>query len=286
MTEEIITTITPDVRGQVRQILDSAAQVVIGAGWGLSYAAGTPAPDAPLAAEFAMLRQAGIETYAQAEAALTVKDERFWGYWFRRIQQLRFNRPHSKLHDALLTLVEDKDYMVLTTAIDGLFYKSHVDTQRVYPLCGDLSRLQCAQDCCGETYSVLPYLRQALPRIDKQTLALPIDFIPRCPHCGAVMVPNISSMAHFCNDYYNQQARRLNHYLYHLPGALVLLEAGVGYSEPNQIRFPFEFVTDSRDNVTLIRINDRYPLCAEENRAKAICIGMDIADALPALAGQ
>ena len=81
--------------------------------------------------------------------------------------------------------------------------------------------------------------------------------------------------------HYQEQARLVNHYLRGTEaGPLVLFEVGVGYSEPNLIRFPFEFLTESRSDVTLIRINDRYPLCAEENRAKAICIGLDAAQAL------
>lgn len=228
-----------------------------------------------------------MATYAQAEAALETSDERYWGYWFRRIKELRFTMGRSAVYDDLLALVAGKDYAVITSTVDGLFYKSSFEEQRVYPVQGDLSRLQCAQGCTAETYSVLPYLRKALSAIDDGTLVLPEALRPRCPHCGAALAPNISSTPHFCHAPYQEQARLVNHYLRDTEaGPLVLLEVGVGYSEPNLIRFPFEFLTESRQDVTLIRINDRYPLCAEENRTKAICIGLDAAQALHDLAAR
>lgn len=282
-----ITMITPEVRTQVQAVLAEAGRMVIGAGWGLSYAAGLAGPDTALSEAFAPLKEAGLATYAQAEAALETSDERYWGYWFRRIKELRFTMGRSAVYDDLLALVADKDYAVITSTVDGLFYKSSFEERRIYPVQGDLSRLQCAQGCTAETYSVLPYLRKALSAIDDETLVLPEALRPRCPHCGAALAPNISSTPHFCHAPYQEQARLVNHYLRDTEaGPLVLLEVGVGYSEPNLIRFPFEFLTESRQDVTLIRINDRYPLCAEENRTKAICIGLDAAQALHELAGR
>lgn len=278
---------TPALAAQLTQLLAQAGRIVVGAGWGLSAAAGLSAVEAALSAEFAPLTRAGLHTYAQAEAALTIADGRFWGYWFRRIKQLRFSVGRSTVHDDLLTLLAGRDYAVLTTAVDGLFYKSHAEDGRVYPLRGDLARLHCSEGCTGDTYAVLPYLRRALPEIDEATLTLPESLWPRCPHCGALLVPNIEGMMHFCMGPYQEAAKRVNHYLHDgTAGPLVLLEIGVGYGAPDLIRFPFEFLTESRKDVTLIRINDRYPLCAEENRAKAICIGMDAASALQEWARQ
>jgi len=36
-------------------------------------------------------------------------------------------------------------------------------------------------------------------------------------------------------------------------------------------------------NATLVRINTNHPLCVEENKHKAICAGVDIAEALPCI---
>ena len=282
--QEVITAITPQVRAQVAHLLEQAERVVIGAGWGLSLAAGLSGADTALGAEFAPLLAAGLRTYGEAESFLTAEDARFWGYWFRRIKELRFGLKQSAVHEALLSLVKVKEYAVLATTVDGLFYKS-AEEARVYPLEGDLSRVQCAENCRGETYAVLGYLRRALGAIDPETLALPADKLPRCPHCGALLVPNIASQVNFCAAPFKEAARLANAYLKEA-GPLVLLEVGVGYGAPNLIRFPFEYLTESRSDVTLIRINDRYPLCAEENRDKAVCIGMDAAAALPALAAK
>ena len=39
---------------------------------------------------------------------------------------------------------------------------------------------------------------------------------------------------------------------------LVLIELGVGFNTPGIIRFPFERLAYKYENVTLIRVNDRY----------------------------
>ena len=45
---------------------------------------------------------------------------------------------------------------------------------------------------------------------------------------------------------------------------LVLIELGVGFNTPGIIRFPFERLAYEYENVTLIRVNDRYTNVAYE----------------------
>ena len=56
---------------------------------------------------------------------------------------------------------------------------------------------------------------------------------------------------------------------------LVLLEIGVGYNTPIIIRFPFEQLTYSRPNVTLVRINRDAPQGAPENRDRTVAFAED-----------
>ena len=62
-----------------------------------------------------------------------------------------------------------------------------------------------------------------------------------------------------------------------------MLELGVGYTMPELILFPFEQIVMNHKHARLIRINTQHPLCVEENRHKAICVGADIAQVLPQL---
>lgn len=276
-----VTTITEEIKKRCLALIQQADQVMIGIGQGLSLAAGAPLGDQSLAAAFPQLSQEGLSTYAEAEAALSPEDSRYWGYWFRRIKQLRFDFPRSMVYDQLLDLVAEKDYFIITSTDDGLLYKSKVTKERVYTPQGDLARLQCAVDCAGQTISVLPYLKKALPHIDEATLHLPAEYAPRCPHCGGPMVVNSWRDNHFCHRPYAQAAAQMNHFLTREPeGFLLLLEIGVGYSQPNLIRFPFEHLAESRRQAALLRINTDHPLCAAENRQRAICIGMDAKAAL------
>jgi hypothetical protein len=60
---------------------------------------------------------------------------------------------------------------------------------------------------------------------------------------------------------------------------LVLIELGVGFNTPGIIRFPFERLAYEYENVTLIRVNDRYTNVAYEleNNTNVITMKEDCA---------
>ena len=61
---------------------------------------------------------------------------------------------------------------------------------------------------------------------------------------------------------------------------MVLIELGVGFNTPGIIRFPFEQLAYKHDNITLIRINDKYPEVDFELQNQAISIKEDCSKAI------
>ena len=105
---------------------------------------------------------------------------------------------------------------------------------------------------------------------------------PVCPHCGAPLIMNVYTGKGFCEERYQVQNSKYFRFINgKIDEPLVVLELGVGYTMPELIRFPFEQIVMNHPNATLVRINTNHPLCVEENRHKALCAGVDIAEALP-----
>ena len=50
--------------------------------------------------------------------------EEYWAYWSRYILINRYQSPPKPVYEALLQLVQDKDYFVLTTNVDHCFQKA------------------------------------------------------------------------------------------------------------------------------------------------------------------
>lgn len=55
---------------------------------------------------------------------------------------------------------------------------------------------------------------------------------------------------------------------------------GVGFNTPGIIRFPFEQLAYTNNNVTLIRINDKYEDMTYELSERALCMKEDCSIAI------
>lgn len=201
--------------------------------------------------------------------------EQYWTFWRPYIEQQRFCQQSNQVYDGLLTLLRDKDYFIVDSNPDGMVYRSGVELSRIYKVQGDMARVQCSKNCSNQAYAVLPYFR----KIDQGQR----DSIV-CPKCGAPLQMNVYTGPSFCQAPYEQQKGSYFRFINRSARQrLVVLELGIGYTMPELLRFPFEHIVHSHRNATLIRINTQHPLCMEENKAKAICIGCDAKEAIAVL---
>ena len=246
--------------GKAREVIAEADYVLVGAGSGLSDAAGLRFSGAAFREAFSeFVERYGFEDlYTSSFYAFGSEEER-WAYWARHIHFARFVPPALALYKDLLRLVGDRDYFVITTNVDGQFRKAGFDTERLFEVQGDYAFLQCAHGCHEKRYYNEGLISEMLA--NTKDCRIPTDLVPHCPMCGDAMEPNLRKDAYFVEDeQWHGQAGRYEQFLTRAARHhCVFLELGVGYNTPSIIRFPFERMNARTSRNTLIRLNRDFP---------------------------
>lgn len=266
---------------KLKQKLDAADAVVIGAGAGLSASAG-----------FAYNGERFARYFSDFEAKYGIRDmysggfypfpsaEEFWAYWSRYIWINRYQDPPKRVYEDLLELVRQKDYFVITTNVDHCFQKAGFDKQRLFYTQGDYGLFQCSEPCHMATYDNKTIIQEMMTR--QKGMRVPVELLPVCPRCGKPMTMNLRSDDHFVEDAgWHAAARRYEHFLQtRANGRILFLELGVGFNTPGIIKYPFWRMTDANGKAVYACINDGEAFCPEKIKAQSICISGDIAQIL------
>lgn len=124
--------------------LQECEAVVIGAGSGLSTAAGYTYTGERFQKYFAdFAEKYSIRDMYSGGFYPFPTQEEFWGYWSRYIFINRYMDAPKPVYEKLLRLVADKDYFVITTNVDHCFQKAGFDKKRLFYTQGDYGLLQC-----------------------------------------------------------------------------------------------------------------------------------------------
>lgn len=255
-----------------RQKLAQADAVVVGAGAGLSAAAGLDYSGEAFKREFAdYIRKYGFpDLYSSSFHDFPTEEER-WARWARHIDYIRFRPGAMPLYKSLHELVEHKNYFVITTNVDAQFRKAGFSHDRIFEVQGDYGLMQCAVGCHPVLYSD----KETVDSINRHAHDLTVDrkYIPVCPVCGGNMDVHVRKNQYFVQDKaWYESAGRYEAFMsnYADKGNVVLLELGIGYNTPAIIRYPFEQVTFHNPHATLIRLNAEYPDGAPETASRTI----------------
>lgn len=243
-----------------RRWLFEADYVLIGAGAGLSAAAGLLYSGPDFEREFDdWIRRYGItDLYSSSFYPFETEEER-WAYWARHIWYARYRPEGLPLYRQILQLVRDKDFFVLTTNVDAQFEKSGFPADKIFATQGDYAYLQARSGRNKTLVYNESWTREAMAAtVDCR---IPTRLLPRHPETGEPMEPNLRSDASFVEDArWHRQAQRCQDFISRaLEHRLVLLEFGVGFNTPGIIRFPFEQMAARSSNVSLVRFNRDYP---------------------------
>ncbi len=220
--------------------INSADSIIIGAGAGLSTAAGFTYSGERFEKYFSdFIAKYGFRNMYEGGFYPFESLEEYWAYWSRYIYINRYMDVDNGTYKRLFELVRDKDYFVLTTNVDHQFQKAGFDKERLFYTQGDYGLFQCSKPCCKETWDNEGSI---IAMMDSQKdLKIPTELIPKCPHCGKPMTMNLRADDKFVEDSgWHNAARRYEKYLRTHEGQHILfLELGVGMNTPGIIKFPF-----------------------------------------------
>ncbi|HEY0709846.1 MAG TPA: NAD-dependent protein deacetylase of SIR2 family [Polyangia bacterium] len=271
---------------RARQWLDESDCVLIGAGAGLSAAAGVDYGDTRTFARlFPAFVRMGFRAQYQLIGYEGLTPAQHWGYWSTHVRHVRYGQDERPVYQALRGLVAGKDTFVLTSNVDMLFARNGFDESRLFTPQGDYARMQCRRPCVRHTWPTQTFIEPALATLDPDTQEVTSpQAIPRCPNCGGEVFMNVRLDDAFLEEPYLDQAQRFRAWV---QGAakqrLCVLEIGAGFNTPSVVRWRMEQLVARAPQAKLVRINLTHPELPPELANDAVALRADATAALAAL---
>ena len=287
---------------RLKTALEEADAVVLGAGAGLSTAAGYRYAGERFERYFRdFIEKYGITDMYSGGFYPFGSPEEYWAWWSRHIWVNRYAPIPSALYETLHEILADRDYFVLTTNVDHCFQRAGFDKHRLFYTQGDYGLWQCSGPCHPKTYDNEKTVREMLVAqgftitgdsslsaddFSRIRMAVPTELVPRCPRCGRPMTMNLRADDRFVEDAGWQRASdRYREFLRRHEGLKVLFwEIGVGYNTPVIIKYPFWRMTARNPEACYVCMSRSSADCPDEIRERSICLNGDTGAILAQLA--
>ncbi len=278
---------------ELKERIQQADAVIIGAGAGLSTAAGFVYSGERFNRYFSdFSHKYGFHDMYSGGFYPYKTQEEFWAYWSRYIWTNRYMDAPKNTYADLFRLVRNKDYFVLTTNVDHCFQKAGFDKIHLFYTQGDYGLFQCTKPCCQRTWDNVSVIRQmvlaqgfvigeknelTLPEGTKAVMSVPSDLLPRCPNCGRPLTMNLRSDEKFVeDDGWKKAAASYDAWLTaHQGKQTVFLEIGVGYNTPGIIKYSFWQQVYQNPQALYACLNMEKEPVPEEIRSRSILISGD-----------
>jgi NAD-dependent SIR2 family protein deacetylase len=266
---------------EIKEKIKDADAIIIGAGAGLSTAAGVNYGTKNFSKLFPeLVKTYGFtDMYTSSFYNFDTEEER-WSYWAKHINYLCIGMKTTDTYKKLHELFKDKNYFIITTNVDRQFLKAGFDSKKVFEVQGALTKIQCTKACHNKLYDNTNLVKEMLKK--DYNCKIPSSLVPKCPICGGTMEVNLRKDNFFIeDDYWEEHNNSYENFINENKDKKVLLiEFGVGFNTPGIIRYPFEGLTKNLDNAFLIRINDKFANVPNDILEKSIGIQNDINEIL------
>ncbi len=284
----------------LKEAIDDADAIVVGAGAGLSTSAGFTYSGERFMSIFSDFhREYGITDMYSGGFFPFPSPEIMWAWWSRHIYFNRYIDPPRPVYKDLLSVLDGKDYFVVTTNVDHQFQRAGFDKKRLFYTQGDYGLFQSTDPKNKRTYDNEGYVcrmleSQGFIKDDSGVYSIPAsgvrmsidhDLIPICPDDGKPLTLNLRSDDTFVeDDGWRAASARYSDYLRRHEGQNVLyLEMGVGSNTPVIVKFPFWFRTWKYPQSRYVCLNFGETYCPKEISDRSICIDGDIGNVLTEL---
>ena len=262
---------------RLRDALAEADAVVVGAGAGLSTAAGLTYAGERFEQLFADFidRYGFTDMYTAGFYPFATPEEQ-WAYWSRHIWCNRYEPAPKDTYTKLLRLLEGKDFFVITTNVDHQFQKAGFPKERLFYTQGDYGLWQCSEPCHQKTYDNYETVKLMVEQ--QRDLRVPTELVPHCPVCGKPMSMNLRADDTFVEDegWHAAAARYAAFLTAHQQDRVLYLELGVGGNTPVIIKYPFWRYTYDNPQATYACLNFGQVLTAREIVDRSILLDADI----------
>ena len=266
---------------RLKKEIQTADCIIIGAGAGLSTAAGFTYSGERMKKYFAdFVEKYGFkDMYSGGFYPFPTLEEQ-WAYWSRYIYINRYMDVDNGTYKRLFELVKDKDYFVLTTNVDHQFQKAGFDKKRLFYTQGDYGLWQCSEPCHQKTYDNEETVRAMFET--QKDMRVPSELVPHCPVCGKPMSMNLRADDTFVEDEgWHDAAERYNNFIRTRNGQHILfMELGVGMNTPVIIKIPFMKMTSQNPKAVYACLNYGEVFAPDEIAEQSILIDGDIHDIL------
>lgn len=240
----------------IHEKITNADAVVVGAGSGLSTAAGLTYSGSRFETLFdEFIRKYHMSDMYTAGFYPFLTQEEKWAYWSRHIYYNRYDLPAGRPYLDLYKILKEKNYFVITTNVDHQFYLAGFEPERIFATQGDYGMFQCARACHKKLYDNESQVRAMVKA--QQNCRVPGELVPKCPVCGGEMEVNLRCDQYFVEDEaWHRAAGRYERFLTESrEKRVVFLELGVGFNTPGIIKYPFWQMAGSWKRAEYICIN-------------------------------
>jgi len=285
---------------RLKKELETADAIVVGAGAGLSTAAGlTYTGERFERYFFDFARKYQIEDIYSGGFYPFPDEETRWAWWARHIYYNRYIDPPKPVYPKLLSLLGEKDYFVITTNVDHQFQRAGFDKKRLFYTQGDYGLFQSVDPKVQETFDNEEWTMRAMeaegfvrdesgvfqvPDTKRISMRLPTELIPTAPN-GEPITMNLRSDDTFVEDAgWRKASAAYSDFLRRHENLHVLyLEIGVGANTPVIIKYPFWQMTRENKYAVYACLNYDKAVCPKEIERRSICIHGDAGEILPML---
>lgn len=264
----------------LRGVIDAADAVVVGAGAGLSTAAGLTYSGERFERLFGdFAAKYGIrDMYSGGFFPFPTPEEQ-WAWWSRHIWYNRYEPAPRDTYGKLLSLLEGKDAFAITTNVDHQFQLAGWPKELLFYTQGDYGLWQCSEPCHDATYENYDVVKRMVE--EQHDMRVPSELVPTCPKCGKPMAMNLRADDTFVEDAgWHAAAEHCQAFLdTHRSGQVLYLELGVGGNTPVIVKYPFWQFTYANPQAVYACVNLGEAWAPQEIADRSILIDADI-DAL------
>ena len=285
---------------KLKECIQQADAVIIGAGAGLSTAAGFVYAGERFERYFEDFgRKYGFHDMYSGGFYPYSTQEEFWAYWSRNIWINRYMDAPKSTYEDLFRLVNGKDYFVLTTNVDHCFQKAGFDRKRLFYTQGDYGLFQSTDPSNRITFDNEEWVIKAMeaqgfvknleglfemPEAGV-SMEIPPELIPKYPDDGSEVTMNLRADDSFVeNDGWHAASAAYSDFLRRHEGQHILfLEIGVGANTPVIIKYPFWQMTNDNPKAVYACLNYNEALCPRQIEERSLCIDGDSGEVIEQL---